>query len=340
MNGRIKGVVVDAGHGGNDPGAVSGNVYEKDLNLQAAQYIYNRLTELGIPAVLTRNSDTTLSKDERIQKVLNAYGANDDVIVVSNHINAGGGEGAEVIYALRNDSALANLVLNNIGDAGQVMRKVYQRRLPENPNEDYYYIIRETTPTEAILVEYGFIDNSADLKKLQSNLDSYAEGVVKAIAEYAGFNYTPPGSTNNGYYTVVKGDTLYGIANRYGLTVDELKKLNNLTSNIISIGQQLLVSPNNINSSIYIVKKGDSLWSIAQRYGINVNDLIQANNLSSLTIYIGQELIVPGIQEYVVQKGDTLWAISQKYNTTVNDLIQKNNLTSTILMPGQILVIP
>lgn len=93
MNERaLKGVVVDAGHGGSDPGAISGNAYEKDFTLTAAKYIYDRLTQLGIPAVLTRDSDTSLPKNERIQKVLDFYGADDDVIVVSNHINAGGAE--------------------------------------------------------------------------------------------------------------------------------------------------------------------------------------------------------------------------------------------------------
>ena len=75
------------------------------------------------------------------------------------------------------------MILDNIGEAGQKKRKVYQRRLPEDPSKDYYYIIRETSPMESVLVEYGFIDNSADQKKLQNNLEDYVEGVVKAIAE-------------------------------------------------------------------------------------------------------------------------------------------------------------
>ena len=136
------------------------------------------------------------------------------------------------------------MVLNNIGSAGQIMRKVYQRRLPENPNKDYYYIIRETDPNESILIEYGFIDNPNDLLKLQNNLNDYAEGVVKAIADYTGTSYSPPGSIPSvplGTYTVVKGDTLYSIAGRYGISVNELKALNNLSNNIISIGQQLKV---------------------------------------------------------------------------------------------------
>lgn len=102
------------------------------------------------------------------------------------------------------------MALENIGDAGQKMRKIYQRRLPENPSKDYYYIIRETDPMQSLLVEYGFIDNSADQQKLKNNLTDYVEGVVKAIADYGGYEYTPPGmSGSNNTYTVVKGDTLF-----------------------------------------------------------------------------------------------------------------------------------
>lgn len=86
-----KKVIVDAGHGGSDPGAINGNIYEKDFNLQSAQYIYNRLRELGIPAELTRTGDTSLPKDERIAKIKN-LGVDPNVILVSNHINSGGGD--------------------------------------------------------------------------------------------------------------------------------------------------------------------------------------------------------------------------------------------------------
>ena len=87
-----KRVIVDAGHGGSDPGALGSGLKEKDLTLQAAQYMYQRLRELGIPAVLTRDSDISLPKNERINKVLSLYGKDPNVILVSNHINAGGGD--------------------------------------------------------------------------------------------------------------------------------------------------------------------------------------------------------------------------------------------------------
>lgn len=90
-NRATKKVVIDAGHGGADPGAVSGNLKEKDLNLEAAQYMYKRLQELGIPSTIVRNTDETLERKERINRIMNAYGNSPDVIMISNHINAGGG---------------------------------------------------------------------------------------------------------------------------------------------------------------------------------------------------------------------------------------------------------
>ena len=131
-------------HGGEDPGAVNGNIYEKDFNLAVSEYIYNRLKELGIPTYLTRSTDETLDRDERVDRILSAFGDDPNVIVLSNHINSGGGEGAEVIYALRNSDTLAKTILEEIGAEGQIMRKYYQRRLPSDPSKDYYFIHRLT----------------------------------------------------------------------------------------------------------------------------------------------------------------------------------------------------
>ena len=358
MNDGMRTVVIDAGHGGNDPGAVNGNNREKDFTLKIANYIYKRLNELGIPAVMTREEDLSLPKTERINKVNQISNSDPNTILISNHINAGGGEGAEVVYALRNNSTLADMILDNIGEAGQIKRKTYQRRLPENPNRDYYYIIRDTAPRESVLIEYGFIDNPRDLTKLQNDSLLYAEGVVKALADYMGVNYTLPGQNNNengngnnipdpsGVYIVKRGDTLYSIARKYNISVDELKRLNGLVNNNIMIGQQLLV-PNNSNNtdSEYIVQKGDSLWKIAQIFNVGVNDLINYNNLNNSTIYVGDKILIPTNNIvtdtiYVVKPGDTLYAISRRYNIPIDSIIALNNLQSTILFPNQQLIIP
>lgn len=84
-------IVIDAGHGGNDPGASDNGIIEKDYTLKISEYIYDRLRQLGLDVKMTRTEDETLSPSERVNRVLNSFGNTSDVIVVSNHINAGGG---------------------------------------------------------------------------------------------------------------------------------------------------------------------------------------------------------------------------------------------------------
>ncbi len=84
-------IVIDAGHGGDDPGASGNGIIEKDLTLKISQYMYDRFRDLGIPVKMTRTTDETISPTERVKRVLDAYGNSNDVIVISNHINAGGG---------------------------------------------------------------------------------------------------------------------------------------------------------------------------------------------------------------------------------------------------------
>ena len=85
-------IVIDAGHGGDDTGASGNGIIEKDLTLKISQYMYDRFKNLGIPVKMTRTTDETISPTERVKRVLDAYGNSNDVIVISNHINAGGGE--------------------------------------------------------------------------------------------------------------------------------------------------------------------------------------------------------------------------------------------------------
>jgi len=92
MNNKDRLVVVDAGHGGIDSGAVGNGLEEKDLNLKAARYIYERLQELNIPAVITRTEDEYLPKDKRIQRIKTLTNNNPNTLLISNHINAGGSD--------------------------------------------------------------------------------------------------------------------------------------------------------------------------------------------------------------------------------------------------------
>lgn len=87
-----KKIVLDSGHGGEDPGTSANGIVEKDLTLQISKYMHERLNALGIENSLSRDTDETLSPDVRPSRVQSFYGTGNDVIVVSNHINAGGGE--------------------------------------------------------------------------------------------------------------------------------------------------------------------------------------------------------------------------------------------------------
>ena len=136
-------------------------------------------------------------------------------------------------------------------------------------------------------------------------------------------------------YQVKRGDTLYNIASKFNTTVDNLKNINNLTSNTLTIGQNLLVP-------IF----EDNNGSISRKYDMPVNELIEINKLTNLTLKIGQQLLVPkqveediGENVYVVQKGDTLWSIANKLNIPVNTIKELNNLTSNLLTIGQQLII-
>ena len=347
-----KKVVIDAGHGGNDSGAIGNGIIEKNLTLDISKYMYDRLKELGVPVKLTRDSDVDLPASERPQRVLDQYGNGKDVIVISNHINAGGAEGAEVIYALRNKDTLAKKILDELEKQGQLIRKYYQRRLPSDYNKDYYYMLRNTPNTEALIVEYGFLDNASDANKLKNNYKKYAEAVVKAVTEYAGYKYVP--LVGSDYYVVKKGDTLWSIARAYGLSVERLKSLNNLTSNNLTIGDSLIVKDSSGNSDssssvdnnkYYIVKKGDSLYSIARSNNMTVDKLKSLNNLTSNILFIGQKLIISSGSKvsnnvYVVKKGDTLWSIANNFNVSVNDLKNANNKSNNSLSIGEQLIIP
>ena len=91
-NRAIKKVVIDAGHGGDDPGTIANGITEKEYTLKISEYIHNRLDELGIPNEMSRTTDETLDSNSRPGRIQSFYGNGEDVIIVSNHINAGGAE--------------------------------------------------------------------------------------------------------------------------------------------------------------------------------------------------------------------------------------------------------
>ncbi|MBR2138048.1 MAG: LysM peptidoglycan-binding domain-containing protein, partial [Bacilli bacterium] len=252
-----------------------------------------------------------------------------------------GGDGAEVIYALRNNYNLSKKILDALENEGQNVRKYYQQRLPSNPSKDYYFMLRDTANNESVIVEYGFVDsNKDDVNQIINNYERYAEAVVKAICEYKGIKYVPKLSGEK--YIVKKGDSLWSIGKKFGISVSELKKYNSLSSDVLSIGQVLFIPKSNdlgVENIKYVVEKGNNLYSIANMYGVSVDDLKSYNNLKSDLINIGDVLLIP-LSKYVVKSGDTLYSIARKYGISVNKLKMINKLLNDSIYINQELFVP
>ncbi len=146
-------------------------------------------------------------------------------------------------------------------------------------------------------------------------------------------------------YTVRRGDALSEIAQKYGVSVADIKRWNNLTNNTIRVGQELVlylsepVAPERV---VYTVRRGDTLSEIAQRFGVSVTDIKRWNNLAGNTIQIGQRLTIypeagntQGYTIYHVRPGDTLSEIARRFGVSVRDIQRWNGLRSGRIYPGQ-----
>lgn len=325
-------VIIDPYRGGKDTGKNYSNQYEKNILLEMSRYMATAFAKKNIDTELVRNTDVSLTDDER-NSIINELKNKSDLIIQNrisdnNEFNS--------IYPLRSDDTLPSLISTSLETNDININKYFQRRLPTDTILDYYSVIRNTNPNETIIFEYPY------KKNYEKTIDIIVDTIVKYL-------------TTGKIYTVIKGDSLYKIAQKYHTTVDELKKLNNLSSSNLTIGMKLKIptsssTTNNEEMSpstktyTYQVKKGDTLYQIAKKNNTSVAKLKKLNNLSSNTLTIGQTLLIPSSEEeyfiYIVVRGDTLYQIAEKNNTTIDEIKKLNNLTTNTLKIGQKLKIP
>jgi LysM repeat protein len=164
-------------------------------------------------------------------------------------------------------------------------------------------------------------------------------------------------------YTVKPGDTLFSIAKRFGTTVSAIAQANNITNvNQIFVGQQLVIpncvpgpQPPPTKCFTYIVKPGDTLFSLARRFNTTVEAIALQNHIVNPNlIFVGQKLTIcpkgvappppPPPQKcvfYTVKPGDTLYSIALRYGTTVQAIALANNIVNpNLIFIGQTLCIP
>ncbi|WP_400080036.1 LysM peptidoglycan-binding domain-containing protein [Winogradskyella sp. R77965] len=167
------------------------------------------------------------------------------------------------------------------------------------------------------------------------------------------------------FHIVKENETLFDLSKMYNVSLTELKRANNLETTLIDTGQRLRVKnldvhinlasqkdanasyesySNNNSSNFYMVEKDDTLFGLARRYNLSVNQLKSINNLNSNLIYVGQKLRITEFGStddrnsssvWTVSAGDTLFSIASKNGTSVDIIKQLNGLTSNLIKVGQ-----
>ncbi|MFJ5771181.1 N-acetylmuramoyl-L-alanine amidase [Psychrobacillus sp. NPDC093180] len=225
-------VFIDAGHGGTDSGAIGNGLLEKNLTLQIATRVKDMLVAEynNVSILMSRTGDQSLTLAQRTNAA-NAWGAD---FLLSVHINAGGGTGYED-YIYPGSGAPTTTYQNTIHT--EIVKLVsYNDRGKKQEN---FHMLRESN-MPALLTENGFIDNANDATKLKTSsfIESLARGHVNGIAK----SFNLPKKSTAIYHTVVSGDTVYSLSQRYGSTAQQIKDWNGLDANYtIYIGQVLRV---------------------------------------------------------------------------------------------------
>ena len=280
------------------------------------------------------NSDIDINKYYQLRM-------EEDTALDSDYIirNTGDSESVIINYASVNNSNDLNKFVNNYEDYGEAVVRaiaIYTKNDYVPTSKGDYYTVKKGDSLYSIARLYDVsVEELKTFNKLVSNVLSIGQVLrIPDIVE----------KSDTSVYYVKKGDSLYGIAKSYGVSVEDIKRLNSLSSNSLSIGQELLIpglsSENAPSVKIYTVLKGDSLYKIANLYGISVDELKTANKLSSSVLSIGQQLVIPdsaNTKTYVVKRGDTLYGIARDNNTTVDRIKSLNGLSGNTLSVGQVL---
>lgn len=188
---------------------------------------------------------------------------------------------------------------------------------------------------------YGGTDHTDPISYFQRwgyDMQQYTDLVQYHYDKLNGITNAPSDKIKGDTHKMVKGDTLYNISKRSGVSVANLKKYNNIKDvKNLKIGTVLKLKPSTttISGDKHKVVKGDTLYSISKKSGVSIDNLKKWNHLKDNTIHINQVIyLVPSHQ---VQKGETLYRIAKANNMSVTQLKKINNLKNDTIKIGQML---
>lgn len=253
---RIRKIYIDPGHGGYDSGAVGNGLYEKDIVLDISRRQRQKLVEAGYIVRMSRDSDVYRTLAERTREA-NDWGAD---LFISNHVNAGGGVGAEVFHSIYGGpgKTIAERVMSNL--TGIFRSRGTKSR--QGQNGDYYHVIREAH-MPSILLEHGFIDNVEDANILKSatNRQRMADATVNAIKSLSPIE-------SNEKVNITPSSYLAKIFN----VTKEL-----VEGNRLAIGAELPFIGNTVKMKYeaYLEREGSINWNLTKD-GISPNELLES----------------------------------------------------------------
>lgn len=353
-------VAIDAGHGGDDPGAIGfRGTREKKLTLSIAKKLKKKIDDHpNMEAVMVRTGDYYIQLTERRQKAR----FQDADIFISIHADAftkksangmsvfalsqrgatsamaktlaekenasdliGGvslADKDDVLAKVLVDLSMTNTISESVNLGGRVLKELGKLgRLHSKRVEQASFVVLKSPDMPSILVETGFITNPGDEKRLRSTSfqNKLANAIYTAVSDY--FDQTPYASRSRYESPSIDGE------------VD---------------------SGNSTGYSRYKVRRGDTLSTIAERFGITLKELKRLNNIQHDTAMLGVLLKVPAPRRepsstssnsnsyfnHKVKNGESLSKISARYNVTIRSLKRVNNLNRDTLYKGQILKIP
>lgn len=314
--------------GGNDSGAEI--IYALKDEDKLASMISNNIESIGQNVIKYYQLRDPLNTSQDFYEIIKDAGNTESLIVSFGYV----------------DNAFDNnFVLDNIIElASAVSNAIYDYLKGEN-----IYIVKAGDNLYQIANKFNTtVLKIKELNNLGNNALTIGQELIIPKEETTEL---PSSNENFIIYTVKSGDSLYSIARNYGITINVLKDVNNLTSDTLSNGQVLKIpgkSDENIKNYInYTVKPGDSLYKIAGLYETSVNEIKNINGLVNNNLEINQVLKIPTTSSnqvnyinYKVKSGDSLYKIANLYDVTVNEIKNLNNLTSNNLAIDQVLKIP